>query len=516
MKRIISLILLLALLAACSGAGDAPGVTNEEALDPQIVGGVEAIPGAYPWMASINGICGGSLIDQSWVLTAAHCVDGGTTAGDLEVTLGDHDRGRNEGTEQILAVNRIIIADGYDDPRNNNDIALLELAAPARLNARVGIVELGNLPPIGEDLRVIGWGSTSSSGPSSPTLLQVDVPLTSDAACEDAYPDWDITDSMFCAGVPQGGIDSCQGDSGGPIFDEQRRQVGIVSWGEGCAAPGKFGVYTDVSEFNDWINANVPMPDRNLTIENPGGAWIFLQYPQDDEGVDWPGDGRGEPTLSVPVDQEITIVASLSNLGSWTDACDSIRTVNNSSQCTVTMTEHRTITFNAVSHTLTVNNDADAFIWWNRWAEEGGFLSSYEGGNRRDAVGEGPHGTTVTITASDGDGTWEGCDNLPSASDCEVTLSRSRNITFVPDPSTVTFNTYPSNLTNGFLTIEDRAGVRRNVSLDRSVVLESGTYKIVGGFGFSNNRRYKLSSTGRTFTVLNKDITLDVYMVPVR
>ena len=106
------------------------------------------------------------------------------------------------------------------------------------------------------DFVTAGWGTTSESGCLSKNLLKVTVPLVSQADCSVSYPDG-INDSMICAGFPEGGKDSCQGDSGGPILTgtgANRTLAGIVSWGEGCARPNKYGVYSKVNAAVTWIN----------------------------------------------------------------------------------------------------------------------------------------------------------------------------------------------------------------------------------------------------------------------
>lgn len=102
-------------------------------------------------------------------------------------------------------------------------------------------------------------GTLSSGGSSLPTQLQkVDVPIVSRTTCKSNYNDSEVTNNMICAGLTQGGKDSCQGDSGGPIVDTSTRVlIGLVSWGEGCAAAGKPGVYTRVSTLLSFINANL-------------------------------------------------------------------------------------------------------------------------------------------------------------------------------------------------------------------------------------------------------------------
>lgn len=259
-KIVLGLALaLMVLLAACS-----QNPLPQETLEPEIVGGTTATAGAYPWMARLvrNGtsFCGGSLLHQSWVITAAHCVDGSVTAASLSVILGDHQGSVNEGTEQSRGVAEIILHPNFSAATLNNDLALLRLSTPATLNARVVIARIAALPDVGTSLRVIGWGRTFENGLSADRLQQVNVPLVSNINCNNAYPG-QITDSMFCAGLPQGTMDACQGDSGGPIFlPNTRYLVGLVSWGTGCARPELFGVYTDLARFNTFIYSFVPRP----------------------------------------------------------------------------------------------------------------------------------------------------------------------------------------------------------------------------------------------------------------
>ena len=110
---------------------------------------------------------------------------------------------------------------------------------------------------------IVGWGTTSEGGSTPDTLQKAKVPITTDAYCSGAYSDFDAN-TMVCAGYPNGGVDTCQGDSGGPMFGTNStgalRVVGTTSFGEGCARPGKPGVYGRVgdSTLREWIRSRAP------------------------------------------------------------------------------------------------------------------------------------------------------------------------------------------------------------------------------------------------------------------
>ena len=239
-----------------------PLQANASTLGARIIGGAEAAPNTYPWMVSIQNkeagehFCGASLIDSTHVLTAAHCIES-EQAENIQVVISEFDLTQGSDQEEKLAVKNIYMHQGYDE---DNDIAILELATSSTKTAvKLAGTTLFDGLSTGDALTVMGWGNLVSDGEEFPNRLQeVQVPLASHESCTTAYANVDvsITDNMVCAGLPEGGKDSCQGDSGGPLVyqkDSDWFQVGVVSFGEGCAEEGYPGVYTKVSNYTEWV-----------------------------------------------------------------------------------------------------------------------------------------------------------------------------------------------------------------------------------------------------------------------
>ncbi|NWV57138.1 FA7 factor, partial [Daphoenositta chrysoptera] len=232
-------------------------------IKARVTGGALCHRGHCPWQVLLRnsrdlGFCGGSLISRRWVLTAAHCLD---LVRPQHVTLGDFDKYQREFKEQKIAVERSWIHPHYNSNNYNGDIALLYLSSAAVLNEYVIPICLPSpnlaalLSEEGRVGMVSGWGATHERGSTLRFLMKVQLPIVGLERCQQAM-DRLLTDSMFCAGHSTAAADACKGDSGGPFTVPHHNTwflLGIVSWGEGCAEQGKYGVYTRVSNYLPWI-----------------------------------------------------------------------------------------------------------------------------------------------------------------------------------------------------------------------------------------------------------------------
>lgn len=260
----------------------APNADSNRPIQARIINGEEVFPpGRYPWMVGLVAVvggserfrCGGTLVAPDVVLSASHCWFstgtvpnvGGFDA--IRAKIGMHDA--SEGAAFTLDVVEIVGHPEYDGATFRNDVSVLRLASrvdpdlfpPVRLNWTPEQYAPGT-PAF-----VLGWGTTET-GDLANTLQQANVPLVSRAECvaPDAYPgppesSLTVLDGMLCAGFAAGGTDACQGDSGGPLVTRvggEEKQVGIVSWGEGCAQPNKYGVYADVRALRGFLIRQVP------------------------------------------------------------------------------------------------------------------------------------------------------------------------------------------------------------------------------------------------------------------
>ncbi|KAG8002988.1 Trypsin-3, partial [Nibea albiflora] len=225
----------------------------------RIVGGYAPVPHSIKYIVSIQTtlrqhVCGGSLINKFWVITAAHCDIG---LKNMLIVAGDYSLTIYEGTEQEIMPQLLVPHPDYNRTSHNNDIMLIKLRAPIYLNSYVSIALLprqGASIAEGRMCRVSGWGYTSPSGGQIPSSLRtVKLPIISTEKCNSSESfNGIITENMLCAGFSTGGKDACKGDSGGPLVCDGRI-YGVVSWGRGCADAQFPGVYTTVSMFRRWI-----------------------------------------------------------------------------------------------------------------------------------------------------------------------------------------------------------------------------------------------------------------------
>jgi secreted trypsin-like serine protease len=292
-------------------AGPAPAQEEESGPPDRILGGWNAAIEDYPWQVAIikdaggsvwsDQFCGGSVIADRWILTAAHCIAYNVTVESAEIVrhrtpdelLVYWNTADLEAGGPLAAVSRVIVHEGYSTVTSGNDIALLELADPitAEPIALATPAEAAALERVGAVATVSGWGkyqpvrTDKETGEirdartgalvapdramehQYPTLLQaVRAPVADLGDCRDAYGNTDrVDDRLVCAGAINEGYDACEGDSGGPLAVTdaagRRVQIGVVSWGVHCLEPdvygdptnGYYNFYTRVSGFSAWI-----------------------------------------------------------------------------------------------------------------------------------------------------------------------------------------------------------------------------------------------------------------------
>ncbi|XP_077386691.1 polyserase-2-like isoform X1 [Festucalex cinctus] len=289
-----STLVLLLLFTECGAQIDVCGQVKAQT---RIVGGAVASPGNWPWQVSLHifgrHFCGASLINNQWLLSAAHCFASLKRDVVVWAILGRQSQEGSNPNEVYRWIRHVITYPNYNPHTLDNDMALLKLHSPVDFTDFIRPVCLAAQDSTfftGTESWVTGWGTIGSGVPlpSPQNLMEVEVPVVGNRQCNrDLYP-IPITDNMICAGLREGGKGPCRGDSGGPMVSKQGSrwvQSGVVSFAVPCAKPAKPSVFARVSRYQDWISCHTSgttLPGF-VTFKSEGidpDLWVSWPYPR--------------------------------------------------------------------------------------------------------------------------------------------------------------------------------------------------------------------------------------------